>query len=499
MTGRLSSTATGRPRRSHRYQLVVVGAGFGGIGMAAALRASEVIDDNFLLVDAGSDIGGVWRDNTYPGCSCDVPAHLYSYSHSPYRDATVRYPGQAATLDYLRGVAEANSLAPVLRLKTAISAATYRDPGYWDLTTASGEVISTDIVVFAVGQLHRPKLPDIPGRESFAGPAFHTARWDHRVDLTDRDVTVIGTGSSAAQILPHVAERAERVRLYQRNPHWVMPKPGDDFGPMSQAALRIPGAHALYRCALDLAADVVLAPIMRRGWSAVPAERMARRYLRRTITDPRLRQQLTPDYPIGGKRIILDSRYYPTLNRENVELVTEPITAITPTGVATTDRHRRAEVIIYATGFHATDFLAPITVHGRDGRVLAHQWRSGPTAFLGTLIEGYPNLFLLAGPNTFSPAHSNPAMKEHQIDYIIQALRWRREIGAQAIEVDVEVAEDYQRRLDHALSTTVWTATPSWFTHSSGRLTNPWPSSRRAFAHALRTPWRHLRPIPTTG
>jgi cation diffusion facilitator CzcD-associated flavoprotein CzcO len=276
--------------------------------------------------------------------------------------------------------------------------------------------------------------------------------------------------------------------MFQRTPQWVLPKPAPHFGPLARTALRLPGAHRLYRQGLHRGADAVLAPIMRRGWSARPAELLARWHLHRQIHDPVLRAKLTPDYPIGGKRIILDNHYYPTLTRPTVDLITAPITRLTTNGLETLDgvRHR-ADAVIYATGFRAPEFLVPVTVRGRNGMLLHECWSSGASAFLGVAVPGFPNAFLIGGPNTFNPAGSNPVMKEHQIDYIIRCLRWREQIGAEGIEIDATAMRRYQRWLDHVIDHTVWPlAGPSWYKHRSGRVTNPWPASARAFEQFTR-------------
>ncbi|MEU6563373.1 flavin-containing monooxygenase [Nocardia nova] len=469
--------------------VVVVGSGFGGIGMGAALRRAGIED--FLILEESPELGGVWRDNTYPGCTCDVPAHLYSFSFAPYRSTRTRYPGRRQTLEYLRAVAAREGLPAHLRTGTALTEATYSDAeARWELKAANGIRITADIVVFAVGQLHRPHIPDLPGRDDFAGRTFHTAQWDPAAETAGRRIAVIGTGSSAAQCLPYLAESAESVRVFQRTPHWVLPKPAAEFGPAARTALRLPGAQRAYRWGLQQGADTILAPIMRRGWPSRPAEWAARQHLRRAVADPVLRARLTPDYPIGAKRIIFDNHYYPTLCRDDVELVTAPITRIVPDGVETADGIRHAaDIIVYATGFRAPEFLSPITVRGRDGLLLHEQWHSGARAFLGLAAPGFPNAFLIAGPNSFNPAGSNPAMKEQQIDYIMRCLRWRARIGAPAVEVRPAAMAAYQRWMDDALARTVWSAdVPSWYKHGTGAITNPWPASARTYARMLRRP-----------
>ncbi|MEV6427628.1 NAD(P)/FAD-dependent oxidoreductase [Nocardia sp. NPDC051463] len=467
-------------------KVVIVGGGFGGLGMGVALKKAGI--DSFAIVEKGGDVGGVWRENTYPGCSCDVPSHLYSFSFAPYRSAKTRYPSQERILAYLRGVADTYDLLPHLRLHTTVVEASYReDIARWELTTGTGEHIVADLLVFAVGQLHRRYVPDIPGREDFTGAAFHSAHWDHRQNLRGRDVAVVGTGSSAGQLLPKIAADARTVTVYQRTPHWVLPKPAAEFGAISRWVLRMPGAHRLYRQALYYGADIALAPIVHRGWSARPAHWLARIHLRRHVSDPALRAALTPDYPIGSKRIVFDSRFHSTLGRENVELVTDPIARITRNGIETGDgTHRRADVIVWATGFRASEFLTPMTVRGRGGRLLREQWSDGAEAFLGLAVPGFPNAFLIAGPNSFNPAGSNPGMKERQIAYIMACLRWRDAIGAPAIEVSGDAMRQYRQWLERAIAKTVWPAAgASWYKHEKGRVTNPWPASARTFARML--------------
>jgi cation diffusion facilitator CzcD-associated flavoprotein CzcO len=470
-----------------RRRIVVIGAGFGGLAMGSALRRAGVED--FVILDKGDEVGGVWRDNTYPGCSCDIPSHLYSLSVRPYRSVRTRYPRQGEILDYLRDFVVAEGLRSHLRLGTAVRGARYDESGTWTVTCADGSEFDASTVIFAVGQLHRPYEPDIAGRELFAGAAFHSARWDHSVSLRGRAVAVIGTGASATQLIPHVAKVAERVTVHQRTPHWVLPKPRADFGPLSGWALAMPGMHALYRKALYYGADLTLPPLLRPGRPAGLAERVARTYLHRQVSDPALRAALTPGYPIGAKRILFDSKIYDALQRENVELVTDPIRQITADGIETVDgRHRRHDVIVYATGFRAAEFLAPITVRGRGGALLSERWANRAAAFLGLAVPQFPNMFLIAGPNTFLSTGSNPGMKEHQVRYIMKCIRWQDESDLPAIEVNPGAAARYRQWLDRELDATVLgTDVPSWYKDATGVITNPWPTSAREFARMTAT------------
>lgn len=468
------------PGQGEHSAVAVVGAGFGGLGMAAALKRAGI--DSFTVFEKGDEVGGIWRDNTYPGCGCDVPSHLYSFSFAPYRSDTVRYPSQRGILDYLRRTTDLEGLRQHLRTGTEIASAEYDEArARWTLTTRGGERHTADVVVFAVGQLHRPKLPDIPGREDFAGPAFHTARWDHTQDLTGRTVAVIGTGSSAAQLLPTVAAAASRVTVYQRTANWVLPKPAADFGPLvRQAFRRVPTLQSAYRAATYLAADAGLSPVVSRGWSAGPLTWLARRHLRRQVPNPVLRAKLTPNHPIGCKRVVIDSAFYPALCRDDVDLVTDPIDRIDATGIRTIDgAHRPADVIIYSTGFHASEFLVPMDVRGRGGARLHDRWREGAEAYLGIAYPEFPNLFLIHGPNTILGHNSNVFIIECQVHYIMNCLRLLRgTTGVRTIEVRAEAMAEYRQWLDRTLAGTVWQAgCQSWYQHPSGRVTNPWPAS----------------------
>ncbi|WP_216916957.1 flavin-containing monooxygenase [Nocardia noduli] len=478
--------------------VAIIGAGFAGIGMAVGLREDGITD--FAIFDKG-DIGGVWRDNTYPGCRCDVPSHLYSFSFAPYR-GRLRYPDQPAILDYLHQVVERFDLTPHLRLGTAIEAARYDDAtGTWTLTTTGGARIGARTVVFAVGLLHRPHIPVLPGLDRFTGAAWHSARWDHSVELAGRDIAVVGTGASAVGFIPELAERARSVTVYQRTPTWVLPKPGPRFGRLTGAAMKyLPGMHALYRSAIFRGADLVLAPIMTGGWSARPARWLARAHLRRQVADVRLRAALTPEHRLGAKRILLSSDYYRALSRENVELVTAGIEEITADAVRTTDgRVRRADVLVCATGFRASEFLAPIRIFGRGGRDLHRSWAGGAEAVLGTAVAGFPNMFLIAGPSTFLSSGSNIGGKQAQIGLIRAALAWREKTGALAIEPSTEAMSQYRGWLDRKLSSTVWPdGGPSWYKTEQGRTIAPWPGTAAAFARACRRdPATIFVPAPT--
>lgn len=472
-------------------KIAIIGAGFGGIAMAIELKKAG--EEDFWILEKGGDVGGVWRDNTYPGCSCDVPSHLYSFSFSPYRSRTKRYEGQEGILSYLQQVVEKYKLKEHLRLNFEISKAKFhKDKNQWEISTKSEsefkESIRADVIIFAVGQLHNPYTPDIAGMEGFIGDQFHSATWKHNVDLHDKHISVIGTGSSAAQMLPELAKDASKLTIFQREPHWVLPKPDADFGRIERLLLRLPGAHDAYRSILCHGADMLLSPVARSSALRSSLQWYARRNLRRQVCDEELAQKLMPSHPIGTKRIVFDNEFYSTLNKENVHLITEPIASVGSDEIKTQSGTAiKADVIIFATGFKASDFLLSIDVEGRDNHSLKKDWAGGPQAFMGLAVHGYPNLFMIAGPNTFNPAGSNPDMKELQIAYISKCLRWKEEIKARTIEVSKNAANKYQTWLNERLEKTVWSKPEysSWYKNESGKVTNPWPESRRMFEQKL--------------
>ena len=475
-----------------KTKYLIIGTGFGGIEMAVALQKAGI--DDFVMLEKGNDIGGVWRDNQYLGCSCDVPSHLYSFSFAPYKGKERRFPPQQEILSYLRQVATDFQLWKHICLNTAVAQAAFQETqGRWYVTTSCGEVYDAEIVIFAVGQLQRPHFADIPGREDFLGPQLHPAVWDDDVNLQDKQIAIIGTGSSAAQMLPSLACIAQSVTVFQRSPAWILPKASSDFGRLSRCVLRIPGAHFVYRKALYYGADVLLSPLTqsRHQWLRHTVEAVARCHLHRQVKDPTLRQKLTPSYPIGTKRILFDSHFYPALSLPNVQLITSLITQITLSGVLTADgTHHPCDILISATGFKAAEFLTPITITGCSGRNLNGEWANGAEAFLGVAVHGYPSLFMIAGPNTFNPAGSNPGMKEVQVGFIMRCLRWREEMGGGAIEVRTGAVEGYREWLAGKMEETVWmgagSEVKSWYKHESGKVVNPWPASARRFKRVVK-------------
>ncbi|WP_449066353.1 flavin-containing monooxygenase [Planomonospora algeriensis] len=466
--------------------VAIIGAGFGGLCMAIRLEQAGV--RSYTVFEKGGDVGGTWRDNTYPGAGCDIPSHLYSFSFEKYSSWTRRYPGQPEILAYLESCADKYGLRPRIRLGTEVTSIAFDESlGRWRVRTADGEQLF-DVVLSAVGQLNRPRLPDIPGMSSFAGPSFHSARWDHSADLTGRRVAVIGSGSSAAQLIPPVAEAARHLDVFQRTPNWVIPKPDAVFGPAARAAFRyVPFLQRAYREWVYRYAEATLHSALAGGWSTGLLRKRALEHLHARIPDPELRAKLTPAYPVGCRRVVIDSAFYPALARPDVDVVTDPIVRVTPSGVETVAGHRETDVIVYATGFQTTDFLAPIEVVGRQGRRLHEEWKDGAEAYLGIAVPHFPNLFLLYGPNTNLGHNSIVFMLECQVRYIMGCLPYLA--GAGPMEVRPEAMDAWRRRLERALDDMVWQAgCTSWYKNAAGRVVNNWPGPTTLYRRLTRAP-----------
>ncbi len=463
----------GRPR----HRVVIIGAGFGGLGMGAALRRAGIED--FVIVERAGGLGGTWRDNVYPGCACDVPSSLYSYSFFPGRWSR-RFPPQREILAYLRGFAAAAGLDRHLRFGSGVASAEFDDErAAWALSLEDGTVIQATAVVCAVGQLGRPALPDIPGRDDFAGPSWHSARWNHDVGLAGQRVAVIGTGASAIQFVPEIAKVAAHVDVYQRSAPYVLPKPerrGDVARPAARPG-RLPAARKAERLRTFLYGEVLTAGLVRSERARSVPMRMWRRHLERQVADPLLRDKCVPDYVIGCKRILFSDDWYPALCRPDVELVTDPIARITAGGVVTADGTTRpADVLIYGTGFRTLDFLAPIAVTGSRGRALRDAWRDGAEAYLGITVSGFPNFFMLYGPNTNLGGNSIIYMLEGQIGYVAGALQAMERERLAWIDVRPEVQAQFSAWVRAASRQSVWErGCHSWYTTASGRNTNNWP------------------------
>lgn len=462
-----------------RPRVTVVGAGFGGVGLGAVMRGADVAD--VTILDKADGVGGVWRANTYPGAACDVPSHLYSFSFAPGREWTRRFAPQPDILRYLQRVAREHDLAP--RFGAEVTEARWDDArAAWRLDLADGGSLETDVLVPACGQLSRPATPRIPGLGSFAGPVFHSAEWDHDVDLTGKRVAVVGTGASAIQFVPAIADRVAAMTVFQRSAPWLIPKPDRRYGALARTLMRTLPASRLPARGFWTAFFETGALGFTRFPALTPPFRWAHQaMLRRQVPDAALRARLQPDYPVGCKRVGISSDWFPALARPHVDVVTDAITAVTPTGVRTADgTEYPADVIILGTGFAATEFLAPMKIFGPGGVELSERWREGARAHLGITVPGFPNLFLLYGPNTNVGSGSIVHMLESQIAYVRQAVETLAAgVGTLTVRADVESRFDteMQQRLDGS----VWTGCRSWYRTANGRIVNNWPGLMREY------------------
>ena len=471
-------------------RIAIIGAGHSGICMGMQLKRAGI--DDFLILEKGATLGGTWRDNTYPGASCDAPSFLYSFSFAQKTDWSRRFAWQSELLAYSVQCAVQSGLLPHCRFNSEVTAARFDEArNLWRIELAGGDVVEAQFLVTGVGQLHWPATPAIPGRESFEGAQFHSARWDHGVDLAGKRIVVIGNAASAVQFVPQIAPLASQLTIFQRSANWLMPRNDHLYSPRVQRAMtRWPWlAKALHDFQWFFFGELQLTPLMKQvrivQWLATLRSKA---HLRRQVKDPALRAKLVPDYPIGAKRVLFNDDYYPTLGRANVQLVTDAVERIEPDAVRSKGGERfAADVIIYATGFHATDFLAPMSVTGAGGRDLKQQWQHGAHAYLGVTVSGFPNLFMLYGPNTNLGHNSILVMIEAQVGYIIDAIRQMDAGGVRRLDVKRPVMEEYNRWLQGDLARSVWAADKqSWYKLADGTITNNWPHSTIRYRKLLR-------------
>ncbi|MGP3918428.1 flavin-containing monooxygenase [Nonomuraea sp. 10N515B] len=472
--------------------LVIVGSGFAGICMAIKLKEAGYHD--FVILEKAAELGGTWRDNTYPGCACDVPSHLYSFSFELNPGWSRMFPPREEIQAYLRSCADKYGVTPHIRYGKNVAALEYDDDRRaWSVTTEDGETLRTNAVVSAIGALHIPKFPEIVGRESFAGPAFHSAEWDHSADLTGKRVAVIGTGASAVQFVPQIAPAAAHVTVFQRTPPWLIPKPDFAFSPGARRLLRLPGATRTLRNALYWALETRALGFAVHPRLMKPHERLALRHLDAQVPDPELRRALTPGYLIGCKRVLVSSDYYPALTRDDVSLVTDGITEIRERSIMdAAGVEHEVDMIIYGTGFKVVDALADRRIAGRGGLTIQEAWKEGVEAYYGIATAGFPNLFFLLGPNTGLGHTSVVFMIESQVRYVVEGLRLLSRTQARALDVRPEAQRAFNRRLRARLDPLVWNAggCHSWYLDEHGVNRTIWPGF--TFEYWART--RRVRP-----
>lgn len=462
-----------------------MGAGMSGLCMAIALDRAGI---PWTILEKSPALGGTWWENTYPGCACDIPSHLYAFSFAPHAWSRV-YPPQAEILGYLQGLAAERGLLERIRFGVEVSAARWDEAErVWRLALRGGEELTAEVLVSAIGALHVPRYPDAPGRERFRGPSFHSAAWDHAVDLGGKRVGVIGNAASAVQFVPEVAARAGALTIFQRSAHWILPRADRAYPAWARAALRVRPLQRAYRLALWLWQELLFLLAFSRGsWFGRLLAARLRRRLERLFPDPTLRAALVPSYPPGCKRGLLSNDYYPALQRPNVRVVAEPVTAIEERGVRTASGSHPLDVLIYATGFQP---FAPggLDVVGRGGQRLFERWGDMPRAHLGITVPGFPNYFLLLGPHTGLGHNSVMWMVECQVGYVVRCLRALRRRGARTIEVREEALQRFSAWVERRLARKVWGDCRSWYQNQAGQVYALWPATTLRYAWATRRP-----------
>lgn len=459
------------------HSVVIIGAGFGGLGMAIKLKAQG--QDDIVIIEKGGDVGGCWRDNTYPGAACDVPSHLYSFSFERHYPWSRRFAPQSEIFAYQQHCARKYDVYRHMRFNTEVAKASFDEAqGVWAITLTNDETIFARILITATGQLNQPAYPKMPGIHDFKGAHFHSARWDHSVDLKGKTVAVIGTGASAIQFVPEVAKVAGKVMLFQRSAAHVLAKPDRAYTEREHRILKkFPITQTLDRLKIYIANEARVLGFTSLQKAMTLFEWQFKRQLKKFIKDPELREKLTPDYPIGCKRILMSNDYYPALAQDHVEVINQGINEVTATGMVDSEgKHHDVDVIIYGTGFKATDFLTPMTITGRDGIALNDAWKDGAEAYLGITVNGFPNLFMLYGPNTNLGHNSIIYMLESQIHYVQQCIAAIDSQKLRSLEVRSFVQVSFNNIVQSKISDTVWNkGCHSWYKTESGKNTNNWP------------------------
>jgi cyclohexanone monooxygenase len=461
----------------------IIGAGPGGIALGIFLRRAGFTD--FTIFDREDGVGGTWRINTYPGLACDVKSHLYSYSFELNSEWTRLWPAQPEILRYFERCAQRHRLGPHLRLNTEITSARWNPTSrQWMLTTGAGEQHNFDVVVSAVGMFTRPVMPDLVEEEPFTGTLMHSARWDHGIDLHGKRIAVLGTGSTASQLIPELAKIADRVYSVQRSPTWILPKPDRPYSDRERWVFRhVPFAKRIYRTRLWLRSEANISVIEDGSEKTEEFKAIALKMLEATVPDEEMRRRLTPDHPLGCKRLVFSSDYLAALMRPNVEVVSSPARALRGDTLITEDgTERRVDVVVCATGYAAADYLGQIEVVGERQRSLREVWRDGAYAYLGMTVPGFPNFFMLYGPNTNVGSNSVLFILEAQARYVVKALKRLRRRDTSYIAVRPDTAAAFLAEVDQWMQGKVWsTQCNNYFRAPNGRVVTQWPRSARAF------------------
>lgn len=470
--------------------IAIIGTGFAGIGLAIQLKNAGI--SNFTLFEKADDVGGVWRDNTYPGAACDIPSHLYSFSFEQGQSWANRFGKAHEIHQYLRYCAHKHDLHGHTRLNTEIVSAEYdTGEGAWLLRTSTGALHSAQVMIAAVGQLNRPSYPAFKGSDNFTGKTFHSARWDHSYDLTGKRVAVIGTGASAIQFVPEILPRVAHLDVYQRSAPYVLPKPDKQYPKIERALFRrIPLLQKLDRGWQYSYHELRQLALNTRLNETSVVEYLFHRHLSKSVKDEIFRKRLIPNYPIGCKRILISNNWYGAIVDPKVEVVSDDIAEVLPRGIRTRDgKEREVDAIIYGTGFAATDFLAPMKITGLNGLSLKQAWAEGAEAYLGLAVNGFPNMFMLYGPNTNLGHNSIVYMLESQINYILDAIQTLQSNGLKSLNVRNGVQDAFNKEVQRRMKSTVWAqGCDSWYQTAAGKNTNNWPG----FTFEYRNRTKHI-------
>ena len=472
------------------FETAIIGAGFGGICMA--LRLQKAGKHNFVVLERAAEVGGTWRDNTYPGCACDIPSHLYSLSFHANPEWSRHFPPQPEILRYLQGCIKENGLESHLRLNTEVSAACFdTETNGWEIQLSSGEKIRARFCVLATGPLNRPNIPDLPGLDAFEGRYFHSSAWPADLDLAGKRIALIGTGASAIQITPAIAPAVRQLQLYQRTPPWVLPKPDRRITNFEKGLFKVfPPLQRFLREFIYWRLELFVNGFLGNERLNEIARKRAIQNIEKAIPDKELRERVTPAYRPGCKRILVSSDYYPALLRDNVELIDDGIGEIVADGIISKAGVRReADILVLATGFQASEIFSHVKITGLEGRSLDQEWNDeGPEALLGISVSGYPNLFVLLGPNTGLGHNSVVHMIESQVNYIMDYLTVLEDRGLAALDVKPERQKEFNHELQEKMNRTVWITggCKSWYLTSRGKNTTLWPDTTVAYRKLTR-------------
>jgi|TARA_R110002073_G_scaffold68403_1_gene169997 cation diffusion facilitator CzcD-associated flavoprotein CzcO len=489
MTDTKSSPAPSKLEKENPASVIIIGAGFAGLGMAIRLQQAGVTD--IVILERANDVGGTWRDNQYPGAACDIPSNLYSYSFAPNPDWSRSFSGSGEILDYIHHLMKEFQLQRYVRCgKNVVDVIFDEKSALWKATTSEGEVFTGRAAVMAQGPLSNAGFPDIDGIEDFKGHKIHSARWDHDYDFRGKKVAVIGTGASAIQIIPELVKEVDHLTVFQRTPGWVMPRPDFETPDWNKKLFRkMPAAQAALRQALFLAHESMALAVIWSSPLTRLAERLGRWHLRNQVKDKWLRRQLSPSYRIGCKRVLVSNEYYPALQRKNCKLITWPMYKISQKGIRTVEGvEHQFDCIVFATGFEVSNAGTPFPVKGLGGRLLDDEWSGGAQAYKSINVAGYPNLFFMFGPNS-GPGHNSALVyMESQLDYAVKGIKKILDGDLRTLDVKPKAQTQHNNAIQKRLAKTNWNSgCMSWYLTADGFNATMYPGFATQYANQMKT------------